>query len=201
MFLDAGRKGVAHARPDLVDAALDAFLHDVADIVDDVCVVADSAFHGVGPAQPIEEIVAAVAHEHVAGGVSVKPVVQVVAAAIDRAGTLLQKQSLDVVAELVIRGRTNRVVAFGGILDHDVQTVVDVIGVVANSACHGVIADAAVDDVVAAEAEDRVVAAQALYPVITAGAVERLRSAGACNVCHCVLHSMGAAGTHRGGRI
>ena len=70
-ILDVGRKREIHAGKDGVVALIGVLDHGVADIVDEIDVVAGAALHQVGAAPAVEQIVAAVAGEHVYGCIAV----------------------------------------------------------------------------------------------------------------------------------
>ena len=120
--------------------------HEVAGIVDEVEVVAGAARHRVGAGAAVEQVVAAVAGERVGVGVAV-------ALQVGAAG---QRQVFDVRRQPEVRARKHRVVAFAGILEHEVAGVVDEEHIVAGAADHGVGAGAAVQLVVAGIAVERV---------------------------------------------
>ena len=61
--LDIGGERVADRRPHRVDAFADGFRDDVADVVDDIGVVAEAADHAVGAGAAVERVVAGAAGE------------------------------------------------------------------------------------------------------------------------------------------
>ncbi len=151
-----GTQGEGDRRTDDVDlagqgAGLD---HDIADVVDDVGVVASAADHDVGAGTAVEDVVTRVAGD---------AVVQGVAGAIEIGGAE-QVQPLDVGAQGVVdravdgvdfRGR-------GVCLDDHVADVVDVIAVVAGAANHGVRTTHAVKHVVQRVTDESVVKSRAV---------------------------------------
>ena len=149
--LDIGAEHVGDARHHRVDARARSLDHHVAGVVDDIGVVPALALHGVGADQTVEDVVAGIADQDVAGAVAGGVEAR-------RAG---ERQVLDLVGQSEGNAGDHRVdAAEAGILllDHRVADVVDVIGVVAVAALHRVGARSAVEDVVAAQTLELVVA-------------------------------------------
>ena len=133
----------------------ESFRDRIADIIDDVAVIAEAAGHGVSAGAAVERVVAAVAGDDV--GIAVAGAVDVGAAG--------QGQILDVGRQRVVgERRQHRVGALVGAFRHRVQGTVDDVGVVAQTARHRVAEHAigaAVEPVVAAVAGERIVEAAA----------------------------------------
>src|SRR5207237_202104 len=143
--LDVRRKDPGDAALDGVRTGAGCLGGDVADGVDDVGVVAETADHRVEAGQAVQDVVAAVAGERVGQGV---------ARAVDGAGAG-QQQVLDLGRERPGDARLDRIRPAGGDLDRRVPGDVDDVGVVAGPARHGVDAGAAVAAVVGGVARAR----------------------------------------------
>ncbi len=139
--LDVGAEGVVHGGADGVDlAGQGAGLADhVADVVDDVNVVAQAADHQVGAGAAVQHVVAVGAPEDV---------VQRVAGGVE--GAADQVEVLQVGAQGVVDVGVHRIDVAGrrALLDDHIADVVDDIAVVAGAAFHDVRAGAAVEGVV-----------------------------------------------------
>ena len=131
-----------------VGALAEELVDGVADIVDDIGVVAEAAAQEVGAEAAVEDIVVDIAGEDV--GI-------VIAGAVDRvdAGEV---EIVDIGAEREADRAADDVDAAGGAaLDHDVADIVDDIAVAAVAAGHGVGAEAAVEAVAGVRPAERVV--------------------------------------------
>ena len=178
--LDVVGERVANAGLYCVSARIERFDGDVAVLVDDIGVVADTAMQRVGAKATVESVVAAVADQgviaiqavhHIVGVVASERVVQIIAAAIDAAATC-QGQVLDVVRQGVTGAGLNEVTSLAGVFDDHIRSVVHYIHIVARTAVQCVRAAPAVKDVVAFEAEQDIGC-----HVAVDGVVERVASA------------------------
>ncbi|CAF0856079.1 unnamed protein product [Rotaria sp. Silwood1] len=166
--LDVGGQRVADGGRDGVGALACVLDDGVADVVDDVEVVAGTADERVGPCPAVQRVVASPAGQRVGGAVAGQHVVQRVAGAVDGRGAG-QRQVLEVHAERPGDAGLHEVGAFAGVLGDGVGGGVDDVGVVADAARHRVVAGTAVEQVVAVAAGHRVVAVAAVQEAAGAG--------------------------------
>ena len=124
-------------REDRVDSAAGFLEDDVADIVDNVGIVAEAADQVVGTETAVENVVAGVAGD---------AVIEPVARAVD--GACEQFEVLDIVGERPRNRRAHRVDALPGGLDRPIPGIVDVVDVVTVATRHGIGAAGAIDHVV-----------------------------------------------------
>ena len=144
------------------------FEQGVADIVDDIGIVAFPAAHVIGTPTAIDDVVSRAAEDEV---------VKLVAGQVDgrRANAAVDLQLLDLGAgrQGVARAGDDVVPsAFAGIFPDDVAGVVHVIGIVVGAAVHDVGAAAADEIVLAGQAAQYVALAVADQDVLTSGAGE-----------------------------
>src|SRR3954471_18167591 len=144
------------------------FEEGVADIIDDIGIVASPAAHVIGSAAAIDDVVSRAAEDEV---------VELIAGEVDgrRANAAVDLQLLDLRAgrQGVARAGDDVVPgAFAGIFPDDVAGVVDVISVAVGAAIHDVGAAAADEIVLAGLAAQYVALAVADQDVLTSGAGE-----------------------------
>jgi hypothetical protein len=217
--LDIGAERVADRRLHRVGARIERFRHHVADVVDDVGVVADAADHRVGTHAAAEGIVAGAAGERVGAGIAGERIVAGAAGDVLEPGRRCEpgrSAGGEIDRHRACRaGIVERVGATAGIdfeqldsgrghaLDRadDAGAVDDrVDGVVAGRSRHEqrVGAGAAVDgvDAVADGVEDRVIAAAGMNDVVAAPGQEQVDAVGAGDVV-----DSGRAAEHRSKRL
>ena len=144
--LDIGAEGEVDARLDRVDALAGRLGHLVAEIVDDIGIVAVTAGQAIRADGTIQRI---------GDGVADNDVVEPVAGAADRRTS--QRQVLDVSAQGEVDARLDRVGALAGQFGDLVAEIVDDVGVVAVAAEEAVRAGAAVQRIGAGVAVDDVI--------------------------------------------
>ena len=168
--LEVGAKRVHDACGDSVDPALRRLHHHVAQVVDEIDVIARAAVHRVDTGATVQRVIAAtrdqcvVARKPVQGvacAIADQDVAARVASGID-VGRSDQREVLDVAAKGEAGRGDHAVDAAGRVVDrflNHVRTGIDKVDVVAIAGVHAVAARAAVERVHAAVAIERVAAA------------------------------------------
>ena len=163
--LHIGGQCIADAGIDRVEAFAGLLDHHVANIVDDIAVVAKSTGHTVSTGaaiqqiavtRPLQIIITAFAIEadhrprrwrnidpH-----SIEPVIAVITMRIDRALDPDQPQRFHILRQRIADAGIDRVKAFAGLLDHNVASMIDDIAIIADPTSHDIRARRALDKLI-----------------------------------------------------